>query len=145
MSKHRIIKDFFEPKVREISGIDLGFNYSPESNESISLVTNYADKVVRSFITGEQEKEYGFTFVITKMYSSDNDDLNLEAIEYADEFREWVDELNEAKTFPDLGEGITVQSIEVLGNMPNLAGVNHEEGLAVYQIQVRILYREVSK
>lgn len=142
MSKHRIIKEFFEPKVEEIVGESLGFNFSPESTDNISLITNYADRTLRKFITGSTEREYGFTFLITKQYSTYEDDLNLEAMEFADSFSEWVDEQNKNRNFPNLGDKITVERIEVLQNMPNLSGVNAEEGFAVYQVQVRIVYME---
>lgn len=142
MSKHSVIKEFFEPKVIELVGERLGFNFSPESVDNIALVTNYSERVIREFITGEKEKEYGFTFLVTKSYSTDADDLNLEAMEFADGFMEWVDEQNRIHNYPNLGEGITVTEIEVLQNMPNLSGVNAEEGYAVYQIQTRIVYRE---
>lgn len=142
MSIHRRIKDFFEPKVVELVGDRLGFNFSPESKDNITMITNYAERTVREFVTGEKEKEYGCTFLITKQFSTDSDDLNLEAMEFADGFSEWVDEQNTNRNYPDLGERKTVQGIEVLQNMPNLSGINAAEGFAVYQIQVRIVYRE---
>lgn len=142
MSKHDAVKAYFEPKVTELAGSMLNFNFSAESPDSISLITNYSDKIIKKFITGETQKEYGFTIVIVKTYSSEHDDLNLEAMNFAQAFMDWLDDQNEKKAYPDFGENCTIEKMENLQNMPNLSGINYEEGLARYMIQVRIVYRE---
>ena len=83
MITHDVIKAYFEPKASELAGDMLNFNFSPESEDSISLITNYSDKVKKKYITGDVLKEYGFTIVIVKSYSSCQDDLNLEAMNFA--------------------------------------------------------------
>lgn len=142
MTKHEAVKAYFEPKILEIAKKKLSFNFSPESRDSISLITNYSDKIVKKFITGKVQKQYGFTFIIVKSYSSDEDDLNIEAMNFAQEFMDWMDTQNKKKEFPDFGEKCTVEKIENLQNMPNLAGVSEKESLARYMIQARILYTE---
>ena len=131
MSKHDAVKAYFEPKI--------DFNFSPESPDKISLITNYSDKVIKNYITGDKQKEYGFSIIIMKPYSSDEDDLNLEAMNFAQAFMDWLDEQNEKREYPDFREKCTIEKIE---NMPNLSGVNYEAGLARYMIQARIIYRE---
>lgn len=142
MSKHDAVKAYFEPKIEELAGSMLNFNFSPESPDSISLITNYSDKVRKSYITGDKQKEYGFSIIIVKLYSSSEDDLNIEAMNFAQAFMDWMDEQNEKKEYPDFGEKCTIEKIENLQNMPNLSGVNYEEGLARYMMQARIIYRE---
>lgn len=142
MTRHDEITQFFKPKIEELAGTMLNFNFSPESPESISLITNYSDKIRKRFVTGDCEKEYGFSIIIVKPYSSDQDDLNLEAMNFAQAFMDWLDEQNEGKNYPDCGENCTVEKIENLQNMPNLSGVNCEEGLARYMIQAKIIYKE---
>lgn len=142
MTKHDEITRFFKPKVEELAGTMLNFNFSPESPESISLITNYSDKIRKRYITGDCEKEYGFSIIIVKPYSSDQDDLNLEAMNFAQAFMDWLEVQNEEKNYPDFGENCTVEKIENLQNMPNLSGVNCEEGLARYMIQAKIIYKE---
>lgn len=142
MTRHDEITQFFKPKVEELAGTMLNFNFSPEAPESISLITNYSDKIRKRYITGDCEKEYGFSIIIVKPYSSDQDDLNLEAMNFAQAFMDWLDEQNEGKNYPDFGENCTVEKIENLQNMPNLSGVNCEEGLARYMIQAKIIYKE---
>lgn len=145
MTKHDAVKAYFEPKVVELVEKKLNFNFSPESPDSISIITRYSDKIVRSFITGDTEKEYGFSIIIVKQYSTDTDDLNLEAMNFAQAFMDWLDEQNKNKIFPDFGKNCEVFKIENLQNMPNLAGINAEASLARYMIQGRILYREYAE
>ncbi len=140
MTKHDAMKKYFEPKVKELVGKMLSFNFSPESRDSIAFVTNYSDKVRKKYIYGA-EKEYGFTIIITKAYSTDTDDLNLEAMNFAQAFMDWLDEQNQMKIYPEFPENCQVRKMENLQNMPNLAGIN-PQGLARYMIQCRLIYFE---
>lgn len=140
MTKHDAVKAFFEPKAMELAGDLLHFNFSPESVDSISLVTTYSDHVRKKYLYGA-EKEYAFSIIIVKEYSSDGDDLNLVAMNYAQAFMDWMEEENRKKHYPDFPEGCQIKKMENLQNMPNLAGVS-EEGLARYMIQCRITYFE---
>lgn len=144
MTKHDAVKAFFEPKVEELCGDILNFNFSPESPDKISLITNYSDKVRKSYITGDKEKEYGFSIIIVKPYSSDEDDLNIEAMNFAQAFMDWLEDQDRQKNYPDFGEKCRIQKMENLQNMPNLSGVNYQEGLARYMIQARIVYRTIA-
>ena len=56
-----------------------------------------------------------------------------------------MEEQDRNKHYPDFGDDCDIEKMEVLQNMPNLAGVNAEEGLAKYMIQGRILYMEHGK
>ena len=99
MTRHDAVKEYFEPKVSELAGDMLNFNFSPESEDSISLITNYSDKVRKKYITGDVQKEYGFTIVIVKSYSSFQDDLTLAAMNFAQAFMDWLEQQNEKKVF----------------------------------------------
>lgn len=145
MTKHEAIKTYFEPKVEELAGNILSFNFSPESEDSISLITNYSDKVRKRYVTGDVQKEYGFTIIIAKSYSTGCDDLNLEAMNFAQAFMDWMEEQDEKKDYPDFGENCTVEKMECLQNMPNLSGVNQDGTMARYMIQARVIYKERKK
>lgn len=145
MTIHEAVKEYFQPKVIELVEKNVQFNFSPESKDNISIITRYADKVVRSFINGDEELEYGFAIVIVKQYSTDSDDLNLESMNFVQAFMSWLDEQNKNKVFPDFGKNCEVEKIENLQNMPNLAGINSKEFLARYMVQGRILYRKYAE
>lgn len=142
MTKHDAMKEFFEPKVLEMVENLLNFNFSPESNNTVSFITNYSDKVLKQYIRGNARKEYGFSIVITRSYSVAGDDLNLEAMNFAQTFMDWLDEKNRKKEFPSFPGNCRILRMENLQNMPNLAGVNPEAGLARYMMQCRLIYDE---
>ena len=142
MIKHDAMVAFFVPKINELAGKMLGFNYSPEAPEEISLITNYSDAVRKQYIIGA-EKEYGFTILIVKPYSTETlEALNLEAMNYAQAFMDWLDEQNRRRNYPVFPDGCQIKKMENMQNMPNLAGVNAEEGLARYMIQCKLIYFE---
>lgn len=142
MTKHDAMKAYFEPKVMELVQDRLGFNFSPESPDSVAFITNYSDKVRKKYIRIGAEKEYGFSIIITKAYSTAADDLNLQAMNFAQGFMDWVDERDREKSYPEFPDNCQIKKMEVLQNMPNLAGVNPEAGLARYMIQCRLIYFE---
>lgn len=141
MTKHDAMRAYFEPKVTELVGKLVQFNFSPESPDSISFVTNYSDKIRKKYVRAA-EKEYGFSVIIVKAYSTDEDDLNLEAMNFAQAFIDWLDEQNRKKIYPIFPENCQIKKMENLQNMPNLAGINAQAGLARYMIQCRLIYFE---
>lgn len=141
MTKHEIMKAYVEEKVSELVGRLVSFNFSDDSVDSISFLTNYSGKVVKSYLRGA-EKAYEFTIMITWNYSTETDDLNMQAMNFAQEFMDWIDQQNREKKFPDFGNKCQVKKIENLQNMPNLAAVDWENMTAQYMIQCRVLYFE---
>lgn len=142
MTKHDAMTEYFQPKVAELVGDILKFNFSPESRDAVAFVTNYSDKVRKKYIRVGAEKEYGFTIIITKEYSTEADDLNLQAMNFAQAFMDWLDTQDKVKNYPVFPDNCQIKKLENLQNMPNLAGVNEEEGLARYMIQCRVIYFE---
>lgn len=142
MTKHDAMKAYFEPAVNEIAGSILKFNFSSDSPDSIGFLTDYSDKVIKRYVRVGAEKAYGFSILVTKEFSTNADDLNLEAMNFAQGIMDWVDVQNRKKQFPDFGVRCTVKRIENLQNMPNLAEVDPEEGFARYMIQCRVIYFE---
>lgn len=91
MTIHEAVKAYFEPKVEELVGDILSFNFSPESRDSFALVTNYSGKIISEYVTGDKKKAYGFAIVIVKNYSTDGDDLNLQCMNFVQSFMEWLE------------------------------------------------------
>ena len=142
MSKHDAMVAYMSPKVEELAGRLLNFNVSPGEEGNISFLTNYSDKIRKKYIRVGSEKEYGFTIVITRTFSDGTDDLNLDAMNFAQEFIDWIDEQDKKRIFPDFGEKCQVKKIENLQNMPNLASVDWENMIAQYMLQCRVIYFE---
>ncbi len=142
MTKHDAMKEYFEAKVQEIVQKTISFNFTSDRPDTISFLTSYSDKVRKNYIRVGAEKEYGFQIEITKSFSEDSDDLNLEAMNFAQALMDWIDEQNGLKNYPDFGSGCQVKKIECLQNMPNLADINLEAGTAFYVVQCRVIYFE---
>lgn len=140
MTKHDAMNDFFKPKVMELAGKMMNFNFSSNSPNSIDFITEYSDKERKKYIRIGAEKEYGFAIIITKEYSTNEDDLNLEAMNFAQAFMDWVDKQDKIKNYPAFPDNCHIKKMEVLQNMPNLAEVNAET--ARYMIQCRLIYFE---
>ena len=79
---------------------------------------------------------------MTKSYSPYGDDVNLQAMTFAQGLIDWVEEKNRKKEYPEFPENCRVRKMEVLQNMPNLAGVNMEQLTARYMFQCRVTYYE---
>ena len=141
MTKHEIMKAYVEEKVGKLIWSIVSFNFADDFPDSISFLTNYSGKVVKKYIRAA-DKEYGFTILITWHYSTETDDLNVQAMNFAQEFMDWIEEQNRTKNFPDFGEKCQVKKIENLQNMPNLATVDWENMTARYMIPCRVLYFE---
>lgn len=142
MTKHDAMVAYVTPKVEELAGRLLNFNVSLDQEGGISFLTNYSAKVRRKYIRVGAEKEYGFTIVITKCFSDGTDDLNLWAMNFAQEFMDWIDEQDRNGNYPDFGDKCQVKKIENLQNMPNLAIEDWENMLAQYMLQCRVIYFE---
>lgn len=142
MSKHDAMVAYMSPKVEELAGRLLNFNVSPGEEGNISFLTNYSDKIRKKYIRVGAEKEYGFTVLITRTFSEETDDLNLDAMNFSQGFMDWIDEQDKKRIFPDFGEKCQVKKIENLQNMPNLASVDWENMIAQYMLQCRVIYFE---
>lgn len=141
MTKHEIMMEYVNEKVTELVGGLVSFNFADDSPDVVSFLTNYSGKIVKKYLRAA-DKEYGFTILITWHYSTETDDLNLQAMNFAQKFMDWIDEQNRKRNFPDFGERCQVKKIENLQNMPNLATVDWENMKAQYMIQCRVLYFE---
>lgn len=141
MTKHEAMKEYVEGKVSELVKSMMTFNFSDDSPESISFLTNYSGKVVKKYIRGA-DKEYGFTIVLTWPFSESTDDLNVEAMNFGQGFMEWIDSQDKKRIYPDFGPDCQVKKIENLQNMPNLATIDWQNMLAKYIVQCRVLYFE---
>lgn len=142
MTKHDAMVSYMTTKVQELVGRLLNFNVSPGKEGNISFLTNYSDKLRKKYIRVGAEKEYGFTVLITRTFSEETDDLNLDAMNFSQGFMDWIDEQDKKRIFPDFGEKCQVKKIENLQNMPNLASVDWENMIAQYMLQCRVIYFE---
>lgn len=140
MTKTDAIVQFFKGKMMA-EALDMGFNFSEESKESASLLTEYSAKEIKHYVRGA-EKEYRFILVLTKVYSTDTDDLNQECMNFCQTMMDWIENQNRKRNYPAFPENCQIKKMENINNIPNLAEINPDEGLARYKIPARIVYFE---
>lgn len=141
MTKHDAMIAYLKPHVTDTFGVALGFNFSSDSAGSVGFMTEYANKIIKSYVRAAQ-KAYGFAILIIQPYSQNTDDLNLNSMNLAQAFGDWIDAQNKQKVFPDFGNKCTVQKIESLQNMPNVAEVSEDSATAKYMLQCKVTYYE---
>lgn len=141
MTKHEAMKAYVEGKVAELAEGMMSFNFANDTLFSISFLTNYSGKVVKKYVRAA-DKEYGFSILATWPYSTETDKLNMQAMDFVQNFMDWIEEQNRKRNFPDFGRECQVKKIENLQNMPSLAAVDWENMRAQYVIRCRVLYHE---
>lgn len=145
MTKHEAMVAYIGPKVQELIGGSLGFNFADGGAGKAAFVTNYSDQVRKRYIRVGEEKEYTFTLLLNQYFSSNLDELNLQAMNLTQQFIEWVDRKEALKEYPDFGPKCRIKKLENLQNMPNLAAVDWENHVAQYALQCRVVYFESKK
>lgn len=142
MSKHEAMQTYLINHISTLTGCAFAFNFSDDTVDAFGFFTQYADKDVKKYIRVGAIREYGFEIRIVKNYSSNTDDINLQAMNFAQDFNDWVEEQNRIKNYPDFGDKCEIQKIESLQNMPNLVGTSEDESKAYYMLQCKVTYFE---
>ena len=76
-----------------------------------------------------------------KAYDTEMSYTNTEAMEDALKYMQWFETQEEDKNYPDFGNNIKPDKLEVLSNVPTIM-IDSENNLAQYQFQVRYTYIE---
>ena len=66
MTKHEAVTEYFQPIIEQLTGEPLRFNFSSSDPEGVSLMTEYSDRKIKSYLHGGSEKAYGFAVVWVK-------------------------------------------------------------------------------
>ena len=94
--------------------------------------------IYKEYVDGGKVKQFLFVFASREYFEADINTC-IANLHFYEEFEEWIEDNNEAGTFPDLGENKTTVSIEVLTRGYALSA---DEETARYQIQLRLIYEE---
>ncbi len=123
----------------------LYFNATPMIIGTVALNTVAGDRVYKKFVTGAVQRR--IIFAIDMVLSHDaagTSEVNLQALDEVTSFSDWIEEQMKLNNVPDFGEHRTIEGIDVLTNVPSLL-VDNTNGLAKYQFQVRIEYKDESE
>ena len=115
------------------------FNAERVEENNASVMTKDTGETVVEFINGDKEITMPFTFGLVKKYNFEQSDLNAENMQEAAEFIEWLEEQEEQRNYPELGEKYIVEELSVVTAIPQLL-VSTTEPLAKYVIECNIKY-----
>lgn len=119
-----------------LNGGKLNVDFLPEEAATYSVDVVPVKPVVKAYLDGSSKRQFLFVFA-TRAYYGDHIRQQLDNLCLFEAFEEWVDKQNRARNFPDLGDGRTVQKMEVTTSGYVFAP---DTDTARYQIQCRLSY-----
>lgn len=120
----------------------LYFNSIQEMVGTSSLNALGQDEVLTEYTSGKKERRLTFSIVQMRVFDESGlTDINVDALNSAGAFVDWLCEQNITENFPDFGEGCTVQYMKV-AQTPYIGDVS-PDNIARYVIQIQIIYTEV--
>lgn len=123
----------------------LYFNATPMIVGTVAMNSVSGDRVYKRFVDGSVQRRVIFAIDMVLSYDDvGTSDVNMNAINEVNKFSEWIEEQLSLQNVPDFGKNRTIESIEVLTNVPSLL-IDNTNGLAKYQFQARIEYKDESE
>lgn len=116
----------------------INVDYLDDEVISYSIERVPADPIIETYIDGSKKKQEIFVFCSRESYGQDVF-INLENINFYENFAKWIEEQNSLGNFPLVDKGCEVQKIEV---STNGYAFQTSEDKAQYQIQMRLIYLE---
>lgn len=118
------------------------FNVTTSEADNLSLNSVQNERELDKFIDGSRRVEFLFALDLVKEYDTGTSSINLEANREFETISEWVELMNKEKHFPDFGENVIIEQVDVLETVPSVT-VDTQAGMAKYQGQFKITYMEM--
>lgn len=118
------------------------FNVTNSEADNLSLNSVQNERELDKFIDGSRRVEFLFALDLVKEYDTGTSSINLEANREFETISEWVELMNKEKHFPDFGENVIIEQVDVLETVPSVT-VDTQAGMAKYQGQFKITYMEM--
>ena len=116
----------------------INVNYLGEDTVKYVIDNVPSNPLIKRYTDGTELKQFLFIFGSREFY--DNDMLaNMDVSRFYEEFEAWISKQNNKGVLPELENGLTACSIEVL-----TSGYLHDiaTGYARFQIQCRLIYKK---
>lgn len=108
-------------------------------NDNTVFVPNVADEWTKEFNDGTGEKELTFTLITYKDITTEPNTNDNAVMQFdVEKIMEWIKEQNKIENYPVFADNEIIFDIEVLENMPNVAGL--DEKTAKFMFAVKINY-----
>ena len=114
----------------------LGVDFLPAEVATYSVDVTPVNPVVKRYTDGGSLRQVAFVFA-TRAYYGKHVRQQLDNLGLFEAFESWIEQQNRARKFPDLGEGRSVQKLEVTTSGYVFAP---DTDTARYQIQCRLSY-----
>lgn len=109
-----------------------------ENNNTV-FVPDVSEEWTKEFNDGTGEKELTFTLITYKDITTEPNTNDNAVIQFdVEKIMEWIKEQNKIGNYPEFADNEIIFDIEVLENMPNVAGV--DEKTAKFMFAVKINY-----
>lgn len=118
------------------------FNVTTSEADNLSLNSVQNERELDKFIDGSRRVEFLFALDLVKEYDTGTSSINLEANREFETISEWVELMNKEKHFPNFGENVIIEQVDVLETVPSVT-VDTQAGMAKYQGQFKITYMEM--
>lgn len=139
VNKYRAIIEWMKDYVQ--IGKWIYFNVTLAENNIMSVTSVQSQRTLEEYIDGSKRVEFLFGIALCKTFDNGTSDVNLEAMQEYENIASWIEEQNDNENYPDFGENIVIEEVEVLETAPSLT-VDNQNGIARYQGQYRITYME---
>ena len=96
------------------------------------------DPIYKRYVDGDCQKQFLFIFA-SREYFSEEVTQNIANLGFYEDFALWIEENNREGILPDLGDGRSAVSLEVLTGGYAFSA---ESDTARYQMQLRLIYEE---
>ena len=122
---------------------DLFFNFSTDKNGATVIATGSGDTVVKQYMGNSSLRNYDFSIIQFKPVNSEipNNSENATIMFDVEAVMDWIKKQNEDRNFPEFPSNCMIQKIEVLNNMPSVAG--QDQAGAKYMFQCRVVYTQI--
>lgn len=108
-------------------------------NNSTTFVPNVSEEWAKKFNDGTGEKELTFTLITYKDITTEPNSNDNAVMQFdVEKIMEWIKEQNNIGNYPEFATDEIIFDIEVLENMPNVAGI--DEKTAKFMFAVKINY-----
>ena len=121
-----------------LAGDRINVDCLPEDQSSYSLDSD-PEYFVKPYLDGSQQVER--TFVLASCEAFGDDIIqNTEILDWYEDLSSWIRLQSRRRNFPDIGTGKKVSSVSVASTPYPF--VVYDNGMARYQIQIKLIYTE---
>jgi hypothetical protein len=140
MSVLSAVKDYLLTYSGLEAGVQLGVDFLGSNSTGYSIVSLPGTKVVEKYIDGGSMR--AFTFMFLASFSTADEQVRLENLDFYEDLSDWFDTQTEAGTLPTLATGKTATAIEAMG-----WGFVYEQGQSetgIYQLICKLTYEQIA-